>query len=84
VLLLNTLVLSSSSTKALVTVLENKMEHAALSSMTKMPWGSWESVGDQSDYVNQISTYINQSVPLYSYWLSNPSHFRFFCDSFVL
>jgi hypothetical protein len=70
-------------TKALVSALENKLE-LALTQMIKMPWGSWESVGDQSDYVNQISTYISQSVPMYNTCLANPAHFRFFCDSFVL
>lgn len=50
--------------------------------MSKMPWGSWDTVGDQSDYVNQFSTYISQTVPLYNDWLS-PIHSRFFCDSFA-
>jgi len=54
----------------------------ALQQMIKMPWSSWEAVDDQSEYVNQISAYINQSAPLYQEWLSNPAHFRFFCDSF--
>jgi hypothetical protein len=54
----------------------------ALQQMVKMPWSSWEAVDDQSEYVNQISTYINQAIPLYQEWLSNPAHFRFFCDSF--
>jgi hypothetical protein len=69
------------ATRGLVTGLENKME-PALQQMVRMPWSSWEAVDDQSEYVNQISTYINQSIPLYQEWLSNPSHFRFFCDSF--
>lgn len=50
--------------------------------MSKMPWVSWDTVGDQSDYVNQFSTYISQTVPLYNDWLS-PIHSRFFCDEFV-
>jgi len=49
----------------------------AFTQMTRMPWSSWESVGDQSEYVNQISTYIQQSVPLYAFWLTNFSHFGF-------
>lgn len=41
--------------QGLVNALQNKIE-PALVQMTKMPWSSWESVEDQSDYVNQIST----------------------------
>lgn len=36
----------------------------------------------QSPYVNQISNYISQTVPMYGSWLKDV-HFRFFCDSFV-
>jgi hypothetical protein len=32
--------------------------------------------------VNQISTYISQTIPMYATWLKD-AHFRFFCDSFV-
>lgn len=32
--------------------------------------------------MNQISTYISQTVPMYATWLKDV-HFRFFCDSFV-
>jgi hypothetical protein len=63
--------------------LNGKLE-IAFTQMTKMPWGSWESAGDKSEYVTQISTYIMQTVPLYKSWIVNPSHFSFFCDSFVL
>ena len=69
--------------KSMVRGLEVKVE-AALLQMTKMPWASWEAVEDQSEYVNQLSTYVNQTVPLYMNWLANPSHFQYFCDSFVL
>jgi hypothetical protein len=69
--------------KGLVYGLEAKLEPAFLQ-MTKMPWASWETVGDQSEYVNHISTYIDQSVPIYHNWLSNSAHFSYFCDYFVL
>jgi flagellar hook-basal body complex protein FliE len=67
--------------RTLVQGLEGKLA-PALVSMTKMPWNTWESVGDQSPYVNQISTYISQTIPMYATWLKD-AHFRFFCDSFV-
>eukprot|EP01117_Protostelium_nocturnum_P012058 TRINITY_DN4417_c0_g1_i1.p1 TRINITY_DN4417_c0_g1~~TRINITY_DN4417_c0_g1_i1.p1 ORF type:complete len:781 (+),score=218.28 TRINITY_DN4417_c0_g1_i1:86-2428(+) len=73
----------ANSAKSLSKGLENKLE-TALTQMTKMPWGSWESVGDQSDYVNQLSTYINQSIPIYRSWIVNPTHFNFFCDLFIM
>jgi len=69
--------------KALVNGLEVKME-PALTQMRTMPWGSWETVETESEYVHQVSTYVGQSIPLYQSWIANPAHFRFFCDSFVL
>eukprot|EP01119_Soliformovum_irregulare_P016119 TRINITY_DN462_c5_g1_i2.p1 TRINITY_DN462_c5_g1~~TRINITY_DN462_c5_g1_i2.p1 ORF type:complete len:831 (-),score=285.75 TRINITY_DN462_c5_g1_i2:80-2338(-) len=68
-------------TKGLVHGLVNKLI-PALDTMVKMPWASWESVEDQSDYVNQINTLVRQSVPTFNEWLSNPAHFTFFCESF--
>jgi len=50
--------------------------------MTKINWATWESVEDQSEYVNVISNIISQTIPLYNNWLAD-FHFRFFCDSFV-
>ena len=67
--------------KVLVLNLQTKVD-VAFSQMLKMPWASWESVGDQSEYVNQFHTYVSQSVPLYNDWLS-AIHFRYFCDSFI-
>eukprot|EP01114_Cavostelium_apophysatum_P021812 TRINITY_DN7705_c0_g1_i1.p1 TRINITY_DN7705_c0_g1~~TRINITY_DN7705_c0_g1_i1.p1 ORF type:complete len:856 (+),score=183.73 TRINITY_DN7705_c0_g1_i1:75-2642(+) len=69
------------SLKAIVQGLATKVE-PALVQMSKMPWGSWESVNDQSDYVNQLSIYLQQSVPIYCNWLVDPGHFRFVLDSF--
>jgi hypothetical protein len=56
----------------------------ALNTMTRMPWGSWDTVEDQSEYVNQISIFINQSIPMYIDWLPNQNHFKFFADNFAL
>jgi len=67
--------------RILVGGLETKME-LPLSNMIKMPWITWDSVGDQSEYVNIINFNINETVPIYREWLS-PLYFRFFCDKFA-
>ena len=36
----------------------------ALAAMTKMPWSSIESVGDQSAYVTSFFNHIKQTIPL--------------------
>jgi len=50
-----------------------------LSMMTRMPWDKWESVGDQSEYVNQINSMFSQYVPPVSKMLSDAYHL-FFCN----
>jgi hypothetical protein len=61
--------------------LESKIE-PALNAMVRMPWATWEAVGDTSEYVGMIDVAVQNTVPLYSTWLSS-THYRFFCDSFV-
>ena len=36
----------------------------ALSAMTKMPWSTIESVGDQSAYVTSLFNQMKQTIPL--------------------
>ncbi|GAB4830381.1 HIT domain protein [Ancistrocladus abbreviatus] len=67
--------------KALVTLvlgLETKFD-AEMAAMTRVPWGTLESVGDQSEYVNGINTILTTSVPVLGSLLS-PIHFEFFLD----
>ncbi|KAL9259593.1 Vacuolar protein sorting-associated protein 53 A-like protein, partial [Drosera capensis] len=67
--------------KALVTLvlgLETKFD-AEMGAMTRVPWATLESVGDQSEYVNGINTILTTSVPLLGSLLS-PIHFEFFLD----
>eukprot|EP00249_Psilotum_nudum_P021312 c28062_g1_i1 orf=249-2780(+) len=67
-------------TKALATLvqgLETKLE-AELAVMSRMPWATLESVGDQSEYVNAISAILS-SVPVIGGLLS-PLYFQFFLD----
>lgn len=68
-------------TKALITLvhgLETKFD-AEMLAMTRVPWGTLESVGDQSEYVNGINSILNSSIPVLGSLLS-PIYFQFFLD----
>lgn len=68
-------------TKALITLvhgLETKLD-AEMAAMTRIPWGTLESVGDQSEYVNGINLILTSSVPVLGSLLS-PIYFQFFLD----
>ncbi|KAL6980561.1 HIT domain protein [Sarracenia purpurea var. burkii] len=68
-------------TKALVTLvngLETKFD-AEMAAMTRIPWGTLESVGDQSEYINNINMILNSSIPVLGKLLS-PIYFQFFLD----
>ncbi|KAA3469180.1 vacuolar protein sorting-associated protein 53 A-like [Gossypium australe] len=68
-------------TKSLVTLvhgLETKFD-AEMAAMTRVPWGTLESVGDQSGYVNGINMILSSSIPVLGSLLS-PIYFQFFLD----
>lgn len=68
-------------TKALITLvhgLETKFD-AEMAAMTRVPWGTLESVGDQSEYVNAINLILTSSIPALGSLLS-PIYFQFFLD----
>ncbi|KAK1324550.1 hypothetical protein QJS10_CPA01g00855 [Acorus calamus] len=68
-------------TKALMTLvhgLETKFD-AEMVAMTRVPWGTLESVGDQSEYVNGINSILTSSIPVLGGLLS-PIYFQFFLD----
>ncbi|KAL2937354.1 Vacuolar protein sorting-associated protein 53 A [Bienertia sinuspersici] len=68
-------------TKSLITLvqgLETKFD-AEMAAMTRVPWATLESVGDQSEYVNGINTIITSSIPILGTLLS-PIYFQFFLD----
>ncbi|KAF9593221.1 hypothetical protein IFM89_020716 [Coptis chinensis] len=72
-------------TKALITLvhgLETKFD-AEMAAMTRVPWGTLESVGDQSEYVNSINSILNSSIPVLGSLLS-PIYFQFFLDKMLL
>ncbi|GMQ02030.1 hypothetical protein CsSME_00048453 [Camellia sinensis var. sinensis] len=72
-------------TKALVTLvhgLETKFD-AEMVAMTRIPWGTLESVGDQSEYINSINMILTSSIPVLGSLLS-PIYFQFFLDKVIV
>ncbi|CAN6465516.1 unnamed protein product [Victoria cruziana] len=72
-------------TKSLMTLvqgLETKFE-AEMAAMTRVAWGTIESVGDQSEYVNGINAILTTSIPVLGNLLS-PIYFQFFLDKMLL
>lgn len=72
---------SSVITKALLTLvhgIETKFD-AEMVAMTRVPWATLESVGDQSEYVNNINSILTSSIPVLGSLLS-PTYFQFFLD----
>ncbi|KVH91168.1 Vps53-like, N-terminal [Cynara cardunculus var. scolymus] len=68
-------------TRALVTLVhgvETKFD-VEMGAMTRVPWGTLESVGDQSAYVNSINMILSGCVPILGSLLS-PVYFQFFLD----
>ncbi|KAK9058949.1 hypothetical protein SSX86_021566 [Deinandra increscens subsp. villosa] len=68
-------------TKALVTLVHGVETKAdvEMAAMTRVPWGTLESVGDQSEYVNNLNIILTSSVPTLGSLLS-PVYFQFFLD----
>mmetsp|Transcript_6744 Transcript_6744/g.18881 ORF Transcript_6744/g.18881 Transcript_6744/m.18881 type:complete len:738 (-) Transcript_6744:326-2539(-) len=62
----------------LVLGLETRLDEA-LRNMIKKAWDKTESVGDQSDYVNTITTVLNESGRILSSKLSD-NNYQFFCE----
>ncbi|KAE9594799.1 hypothetical protein Lal_00013310 [Lupinus albus] len=68
-------------TKSLVTLvhgLETKFD-IEMAAMSRVPWATLESVGDQSEYVNAINLILTTSIPALGSLLS-PVYFQFFLD----
>ncbi|KAJ1425360.1 Vps53-like, N-terminal [Sesbania bispinosa] len=71
-------------TKSLVTLvhgLETKFD-IEMAAMSRVPWGTLESVGDQSEYVNAINLILTTSIPTLGSLLS-PVYFQFFLDKVI-
>ncbi|KAJ3298080.1 Vacuolar protein sorting-associated protein 53 [Borealophlyctis nickersoniae] len=67
--------------KALVQGIENSVE-PAMTAMAKKAWGTVESVGDQSDYVNLIASTLSTLVGVAKRNFATNKYFRTFCDKF--
>ncbi|CAN4101828.1 unnamed protein product [Withania somnifera] len=68
-------------TRSLITLvhgIETKFD-SEMAVMTRVPWSTLESVGDQSDYVNGINLILTSSIPVLGSLLS-PIYFQFFLD----
>ncbi|KAI8814119.1 Vps53-like protein [Cladochytrium replicatum] len=75
---------AANGVRVLVRGVENGLD-PSLNLMTRKQWGGIQSVGDQSDYINQIATSlrgmvgtIKSSIPA-----SNSKYFKNFCDKFA-
>ncbi|KAF9167075.1 Vacuolar protein sorting-associated protein 53 [Actinomortierella ambigua] len=69
-------------TRTLVQSIETNIE-SALSAMTKVPWATLETVGDQSEYVTTIQQTLRTNVGAIQEYVTNKRYFRTFCDKFV-
>lgn len=67
--------------KVLILSLESKLE-PALQEMVSLKWASWDTVGDHSPFVTQISNVLTSSVPIYAKYIST-NYFKFFTDKFL-
>ncbi|KAJ1915024.1 Vacuolar protein sorting-associated protein 53 [Mycoemilia scoparia] len=54
----------------------------AFSSFREIPWNTLSTVGDQSDYITEIASVLDQAIVSVRQGLSNPKFFRTFCDKF--
>ena len=72
---------AAASMRHLVDGLQHQLE-PYLINLVKMPWASWESVGDQSDYVVEMEQLVEQYVPTVRQMLP-ALYFNSFCDKFV-
>ncbi|KAJ3448499.1 vacuolar sorting protein [Anaeramoeba flamelloides] len=69
------------SAAILVAGIETKLE-PFLIEMKNTQWFAITAMGDQSNFVTQIGSIINQLIPLISHYLSD-NYFRFFCNKLI-
>ncbi|KAG1455215.1 hypothetical protein G6F46_007864 [Rhizopus delemar] len=51
--------------------------------MMRLPWGTMDSVGDQSDYVTSVMDIVKRYTSVIGRTISNKRYFRTFCDRFA-
>jgi hypothetical protein len=76
------LVAATNAVQALVREV-NSCVYVAVQSMTKIPWSTFQAVGDQSEYVSMMSNSLFTNVKLIRKIVRSPKHFKWFCDKFV-
>ena len=54
-----------------------------LVTMTKLPWISWENVGDQNTYVTSIGTYLMNIATLVQKVTGGNKYYKMFCEKFA-
>jgi hypothetical protein len=69
---------STSAIKVLVHCILSQLD-ASLSKMQKMPWKTWETVGDESIYVAEIAAFLKKVIPSIRDLLSD-LWFQNFCN----
>ena len=73
---------SMAGIQRLVKLVENANEPAFLA-MTKRPWGSLPSVGDQSEHITQFALVLKPMILLLKQVFTGGKFFKTFCDKFV-
>lgn len=51
--------------------------------MTRLPWGTMDTVGDQSDYISRALDIIKRNVTVSGRIIANKRYFRTFSDRFA-
>jgi hypothetical protein len=51
--------------------------------MTKVDWAGLQAVGDQSEYVNMLSSQILAHTTRIARWITHVKYFRSYCDKLV-
>lgn len=72
----------SACTRTLVRAVETDYEPAMVA-MSKLPWGTVEYVGDQSEYVSMIHATLKTCVGAIQELITNKRYFRTFCDKLI-
>ncbi|KAI8983955.1 Vps53-like protein [Mycotypha africana] len=73
---------ASTSIDAMIKYLEQAVD-PQMSQMTRLPWGTMDSVGDQSNYISQMLDIIRSNVNIIAQLIANKRYFRTFHDRFA-
>lgn len=74
--------LVTTSIQALVREVNSCLQPSFIS-MSKIPWSSMNSVGDQSEYVVSLSNVLCNLIQIIRKTVTNSKQFKWFCDKFV-